>query len=85
VWSATHDAGWPPIVGRTPIDGLYLNTGHGTLGWTMACGYARLLADIIQRRSTDIDVEGLTVSRYTQSRGYALAHSLIGISASAGE
>lgn len=54
----------PPIVGRTPIDGLYLNTGHGTLGWTMACGSARVLADIIQRRPTDIDVEGLAASRY---------------------
>lgn len=54
----------PPIVGRTPIDGLYLNTGHGTLGWTMACGSGRLLADIIQRRPTDIDVEGLSASRY---------------------
>jgi len=36
-----------PLVGRTKIDGLYLNTGHGTLGWTMGAGCARALADLI--------------------------------------
>ncbi|MBP9234394.1 MAG: FAD-dependent oxidoreductase, partial [Hyphomonadaceae bacterium] len=55
----------PPIVGSTSIEGLYLNTGHGTLGWTMACGSGRLLADIIGKRPTDIDVRGLSVARYT--------------------
>lgn len=54
----------PPVIGATPIDGLYLNTGHGTLGWTMACGSGRLLADIVGRRPTDIDVGGLGMSRY---------------------
>ena len=57
----------PPIIGRTPIDGLYLNTGHGTLGWTMACGSGRLLADIIGRRTTDIDPEGLGIARYARA------------------
>lgn len=36
-----------PIIGRTPLENLYTNTGHGTLGWTMACGSADLLADVI--------------------------------------
>jgi D-amino-acid dehydrogenase len=54
----------PPLIGATPIDGLYLNTGHGTLGWTMACGSGRLLADIIGRQPTEIDVKGLGISRY---------------------
>ncbi len=36
-----------PIVGPTAYSNLYLNTGHGTLGWTMACGAGKLLADLI--------------------------------------
>ncbi|WP_241573021.1 D-amino acid dehydrogenase [Rosenbergiella nectarea] len=53
-----------PIVGRTPISNLYLNTGHGTLGWTMACGSGRLIADIISGRTPDIAAEDLSVYRY---------------------
>jgi len=44
----------PPIIGKSGIDNLYLNTGHGTLGWTMAAGSGRLLSDIIAGRKTDI-------------------------------
>lgn len=54
----------PPIIGKTPIRGLYLNTGHGTLGWTMACGSGRVLADIVSGTRPDIDVSDLSVSRY---------------------
>jgi D-amino-acid dehydrogenase len=36
-----------PIIGRTHYSNLYLNTGHGTLGWTMACGAGRAIADIV--------------------------------------
>jgi D-amino-acid dehydrogenase len=54
----------PPIVGRTGLANLYLNTGHGTLGWTMACGAGRVLADIISGRKPDIDVSELGISRY---------------------
>jgi D-amino-acid dehydrogenase len=39
-----------PIIGATRIEGLYLNTGHGTYGWTLACGSARLLADTLAGR-----------------------------------
>ncbi|WP_436644050.1 D-amino acid dehydrogenase [Microbaculum sp. FT89] len=54
----------PPIVGATRIGGLYLNTGHGTLGWTMACGSARVLADLISGQTPDVDVSDLGLQRY---------------------
>jgi D-amino-acid dehydrogenase len=54
----------PPIVGPTRYPNLYLNTGHGTLGWTMACGSGRVTADIISGRKPEIDLSGLTVERY---------------------
>jgi len=44
-----------PAVGPTRIPNLHLNTGHGTLGWTMACGAGRLLADLMTGKPTDID------------------------------
>lgn len=53
-----------PILGPTAYRGLYLNTGHGTLGWTMACGSGRVMADLISGRKTDIDMGGLTLDRY---------------------
>lgn len=53
-----------PIVGRTPLKNLYLNTGHGTLGWTMACGSGKLLSDIISDNSPDIAADDLSVMRY---------------------
>lgn len=45
----------PPLIGLGRLDNLYFNTGHGHVGWTMACGSARLLADLIGGRSPDID------------------------------
>lgn len=54
----------PPLVGSAPLEGLYLNTGHGTLGWTMACGSARLLADIIDGCEPEIDAAALGLARY---------------------
>lgn len=53
-----------PIVGRTPLNNLYLNTGHGTLGWTMACGSGQLLADIISNNTPAIAADDLSVFRY---------------------
>ncbi|HEX7465779.1 MAG TPA: FAD-dependent oxidoreductase, partial [Usitatibacter sp.] len=44
-----------PLVGATRFPNLYLNTGHGTLGWTMAAGSGRALADIISGRKPDVD------------------------------
>ncbi|MBV8467496.1 MAG: D-amino acid dehydrogenase [Burkholderiales bacterium] len=53
-----------PIVGRTPIANLSLNTGHGTLGWTMACGSGKLMADIVTGGKPEISTEGLAIDRY---------------------
>jgi D-amino-acid dehydrogenase len=53
-----------PIIGKTKIDGLYLNTGHGTLGWTMSTGSARVISDIVSGRKPEIDAADLAVSRY---------------------
>jgi D-amino-acid dehydrogenase len=53
-----------PIVGPTRLPNLWLATGHGTLGWTMAAGTGRLLTDWMSGRPTEIDVEGLSVERY---------------------
>jgi len=55
-----------PIVGATPYRNLYTNTGHGTLGWTMACGSGRYLADVVAGRRPAISSEGLDVSRYAR-------------------
>ncbi|EHQ51279.1 D-amino acid dehydrogenase small subunit [Ectothiorhodospira sp. PHS-1] len=53
-----------PILGGTRYDNLFLNTGHGTLGWTMSLGSARFVADLVSGRSPDIDPTGLGVDRY---------------------
>lgn len=55
-----------PILGGTPVRGLYLNTGHGTLGWTMAAGSARYVADVVSGRQPEIDTEGLSIERYSR-------------------
>ncbi|UCO98053.1 D-amino acid dehydrogenase [Metapseudomonas lalkuanensis] len=57
-----------PIVGATPFRNLFLNTGHGTLGWTMACGSGRLLADLMARKRPQISAEGLDIFRYGNSK-----------------
>jgi len=54
----------PPVIGATPYRNLFLNTGHGTLGWTMACGSGKLLADIVSGRTPEIDTDGLTLARF---------------------
>ena len=53
-----------PIVGATPYRNLFLNTGHGTLGWTMACGAGRLLADLLAGQRPKISTAGLDIFRY---------------------
>ena len=54
-----------PVVGATPIGNLYLNTGHGTLGWTMACGSGQVIADVISGAASAIDTRDLAISRYS--------------------
>ncbi|AOK19380.1 amino acid dehydrogenase [Burkholderia cepacia] len=56
-----------PIVGRTPLPNLFLNTGHGTLGWTMSCGAGQLLADLMSGREPAIQADDLSVHRYIGS------------------
>jgi D-amino-acid dehydrogenase len=53
-----------PIIGPTRYGNLFLNTGHGTLGWTMAAGSGRLLADLISGRKPGIDASDLSLARY---------------------
>lgn len=50
-----------PILGKTPLPNLYLNTGHGTLGWTQAAGSAAIVADAIENNPPEIMVHGLTL------------------------
>lgn len=53
-----------PVIGPTKIANLFLNTGHGTLGWTMACGSGHVIADIIGGRKSEIETTDLAISRY---------------------
>lgn len=53
-----------PVVGGTRIDNLFLNTGHGTLGWTMACGSGQVIADLIGGATPAIDTRDLSIARY---------------------
>ncbi len=53
-----------PVIGPTRDAGLYLNTGHGTLGWTMSSGSARVVADLVSGRKPEIDATDLAVARY---------------------
>jgi D-amino-acid dehydrogenase len=53
----------PPLVGASGLDGVWLNLGHGSSGWALSCGSARLVADLLARRRPAIDTEGLGVDR----------------------
>ncbi|WP_407294631.1 D-amino acid dehydrogenase [Stutzerimonas zhaodongensis] len=64
-----------PIIGGTRYRNLYLNTGHGTLGWTMACGSGRLLADMLAQKRTQISTDGLDISRYGTQKESHNAHT----------
>jgi len=53
----------PPIIGPSGLPGLWLNLGHGSSGWALSCGSARVLADLIAGKPAAIDIEGLDISR----------------------
>jgi len=53
-----------PVVGPSRYPNLYLATGHGTLGWTMAAGTGRVIADLVSGQEPAIDLDGLTLARY---------------------
>jgi len=63
-----------PIVGPTRLPNLFTNTGHGTLGWTMACGSGKLVADLITEHVPEISPDGLALDRYTRERPPHRAH-----------
>ena len=48
-----------PVHGRARYENLFLDTGHGHVGWTMACGSGRLVADLVSGRKPEIDTAGL--------------------------
>jgi len=54
----------PPVIGPTKYGNLWLNTGHGTLGWTMACGSGALIADLVSGRTPNIEHKDLALGRY---------------------
>ncbi len=51
-----------PIIGATRYDNVFINAGHGTLGWTMSCGSGKLLADLISGNKPDIRADDLGIS-----------------------
>ena len=53
----------PPIVGKSSVPGVWLNLGHGSSGWALACGSARALADDLGKREPPIDMSGLSLDR----------------------
>ena len=53
----------PPVLGASGVAGIWLNLGHGSSGWALACGSARVLADQVAGRAPAIDVTGLDISR----------------------
>jgi D-amino-acid dehydrogenase len=57
----------PPVIGATKYPNLWLNTGHGTLGWTMSCGSGRVLADLLSERKPEIDTGELGIERYAKA------------------
>jgi len=70
-----------PIIGPTKYPNLFLATGHGTLGWTMAAGTGRVMADLLSGRQPEIELSGLTIARYgaqTVSRSPMAARAPIG-------
>lgn len=68
IWHASvlSTADGLPLVGRTPIDGLWLNTAHGLSGWTVACASARLLADQITGKSPALDPDKFNLTRWSK-------------------
>jgi D-amino-acid dehydrogenase len=53
-----------PLIGATRLKNLYLDTGHGSLGWTLACGSGRAIADIVSGRAPEIDLAPFAVDRF---------------------
>jgi D-amino-acid dehydrogenase len=53
----------PPLLGRSGIEGVWLNLGHGSSGWALACGSARIVADMLASRPPSLDTRGFDIER----------------------
>ncbi len=53
----------PPVIGPSGVPGVWLNLGHGSSGWALSCGSARVLADMVGGRASEIDLDGLGLER----------------------
>jgi D-amino-acid dehydrogenase len=53
----------PPLIGASGIAGVWINLGHGSSGWALSCGSARVIADLMTGRAPEVDIEGLGVER----------------------
>ena len=53
-----------PLLGATPVKNVFINIGHGSTGWAMAAGSGKIVADLVSGHQADIDMDGLTLSRY---------------------
>ncbi|HVE54759.1 MAG TPA: D-amino acid dehydrogenase [Ramlibacter sp.] len=53
----------PPVLGATGIPGVWINIGHGSSGWALSCGSARVVADLMSARAAAVDLEGLGIER----------------------
>ena len=53
-----------PLLGRTPLKNLFLNTGHGHLGWSMAMGSGKLVADLMSDVDPDLDITPYQLARF---------------------
>ena len=53
----------PPVIGASGVTGVWLNLGHGSSGWALSCGSARVLADVVANKIPDIDLNDLGIER----------------------
>ena len=56
----------PPVLGASGIPGVWVNLGHGSSGWALSCGSARIVADLMAGRAPTVDIEGLGIERLQQ-------------------
>ena len=65
-WKGAHPMlpDGPPVLGASGVPNIWLNLGHGSSGWALSCGSARVLADLIANRQPDVDVSGMSIERF---------------------
>jgi D-amino-acid dehydrogenase len=55
----------PPVIGPSGVPNIWLNLGHGSSGWALSCGSARVLADFVANRAPDVDASGFNIERFS--------------------